>query len=40
MTVLDPSTLKELAGFNANYLHLDRAHDARDGVGGRAGDLI
>jgi hypothetical protein len=40
VTVLDPPALKELAGFNANYLHLDRVHDARDGVGDRAGDLV
>jgi CRP-like cAMP-binding protein len=40
VTVLDPPGLKDLAGFNANYLHLDRVHDARDGVGSRAGDLV
>lgn len=40
VTVLDPERLKELAGFNATYLHLDRVHDSRDGVGSRAGDLV
>lgn len=40
VTVLDRQGLKKLAGFNANYLHLDRVHDPRDGVGGRAGDLV
>lgn len=40
VAVLDPPALKELAGFNASYLHLDRAHDAHDGVGDRTGDLV
>ena len=40
LTVLDPERLKEVAGFNASYLHLDRAHDKRDGVADRAGDLV
>jgi CRP-like cAMP-binding protein len=40
VTVLDPPGLKELAGFNANYLHLDRVHDTDDRVGDRAGDLV
>ena len=40
LTVLDPPGLKKLAGFNANYLHLDRVHDTKDGIGNRAGDLV
>jgi CRP-like cAMP-binding protein len=40
LTVLDPDRLKEVAGFNASYLHLDRAHDRRDGISERAGDLV
>jgi CRP-like cAMP-binding protein len=40
LTILDPERLKEIAGFNPNYLHLDRAHDQRDGVADRAGDLV
>ena len=40
LTVLDPKRLKEVAGFNANYLHLDRAQDEQDGIAERAGDLI
>lgn len=40
LTVLDPMRLKDVARFNANYLHLDRAHDKRDGVADRAGDLV
>lgn len=40
LTVLDPKRLKQVAGFNANYLHLDRAHDRQDGMNQRAGDLI
>lgn len=40
VAILDPPRLKQLAGFNGNYLHLDRVHDARDGVGERAGDLV
>ncbi len=40
LTVLDPKRLKEVAGFNANYLHLDRAQDERDGLAERVGDLI
>jgi CRP-like cAMP-binding protein len=40
LTILDPERLKEVAGFNPNYLHLDRAHDQRDGIADRAGDLI
>ena len=40
LTVLDPKRLKQVAGFNANYLHLDRAQDEQDGIAGRAGDLI
>jgi CRP-like cAMP-binding protein len=40
LTILDPERLKEIAGFNSNYLHLDRAHDQQDGVADRAGDLV
>ena len=40
ITVLDRERLKAVAGFNANYLHLDRVHDARDGIAERAGDLV
>ena len=40
LTILDPERLKEIAGFNPNYLHLDRAHDQRDSVADRAGDLV
>jgi CRP-like cAMP-binding protein len=40
LTILDPPRLKQLAGFNANYLHLDRAHDQRGGIADRAGDLV
>jgi DNA-binding transcriptional regulator LsrR (DeoR family) len=40
LTVLDADRLKQVAGFNASYLHLDRAHDNRDGVSDRAGDLV
>jgi CRP-like cAMP-binding protein len=40
LTVLDPERLRDIAGFSANYLHLDRAHDPRDGLAGRTGDLV
>jgi len=40
VTVLDAERLRAVAGFNPNYLHLDRAHDVRDGVAERAGDLV
>ena len=40
LTVLDPKRLKQVAGFNANYLHLDRVHDPQDGMNERASDLI
>ena len=40
VTVLSPGRLKKLAGFNANYLHLDRVHDAQDEISARAGDLV
>jgi CRP-like cAMP-binding protein len=40
VTVLDAPRLKELAGFNPNYLHLDRVHDPRDGLDDRASDLV
>jgi CRP-like cAMP-binding protein len=40
VTILDLERLKELAGFNPNYLHLARAHDKRDHMGDRLGDLV
>ena len=40
LTVADPKGLKKLARFEANYLHLDRAHDDADGVSTRVGDLV
>jgi CRP-like cAMP-binding protein len=40
LTILDPARLKQVAGFNANYLHLDRAQDRTGQVGDRAGDLV
>jgi DNA-binding transcriptional regulator LsrR (DeoR family) len=40
LQVLDAKRLKERAGFNANYLHLDRAHDPEDSIDERAGDLV
>jgi CRP-like cAMP-binding protein len=40
VTVLDPDRLKKVAAFNSNYLHLARAHDNRDDVGNRLGDLV
>ena len=40
LTILDPERLKEIAGYNPNYLHLDRAHDKRDGIADRVGDLV
>jgi CRP-like cAMP-binding protein len=40
LTVLDADRLKQVAGFNASYLHLDRVHDHRDGISDRAGDLV
>ena len=38
--VPDPPALKQLAGFDATYLHLDRSHDTHDGVGDRTRDLV
>ena len=40
LTILDPERLKEIAGYNPNYLHLDRAHDKRGGIADRVGDLV
>lgn len=40
VTVPDPSGLKELAGFNASYLHLDRVRDTHDRVGDRTRGLL
>lgn len=39
VTVLDAKGLKAAAGFNGEYLHLDRAHEGGP-VGQRAGDLV
>lgn len=40
VAVLDAERLKAVAGFNASYLHLDRAHDERDALEQRIGDLV
>lgn len=40
VAILDAERLKALAAFNSNYLHLDRAHDARDHLADRLGDLV
>ncbi len=40
LTILDPDRLKEVGGFNARYLHLQRAHDPLDGVANRVGDRV
>ena len=40
VTITDPEGLKEAGQFNPNYLHLDRVHDERGGLAGRAGDLV
>lgn len=40
LTVLNPERLKEVGGFNARYLHLQRAHDPRDGIADRVGDRV
>jgi CRP-like cAMP-binding protein len=40
LTILDPVRLAAVAGFNPNYLHLDRAHDEQDGVASRVGHLV
>ena len=40
LTVLDPPRLKQVAQFNANYLHLERVHDPVGGIADRAGDLV
>lgn len=40
LSVIDPKGLKALAMFDAEYLHLDRAHDPKDGLAGRVGDLV
>jgi hypothetical protein len=40
VTVLDPPRLKAAARFHSEYLHLDRAHDPKDGISLRAGDLV
>ena len=40
LKILDAERLKQVAGFDANYLHLDRVHDEQDGLAKRAGDLV
>jgi CRP-like cAMP-binding protein len=42
LKVLDPARLKTVAGFSADYLHLQRVEhgDASEEVAGRAGDLV
>jgi CRP-like cAMP-binding protein len=40
LTVVAPERLKDIAGFSANYLHLNRAHDTQDGLNRRTGDLV
>jgi CRP-like cAMP-binding protein len=40
LTVLDPPRLKEVAKFNANYLHLIRTEGRDKEVSDRAGDLV
>ena len=40
LTVLDAEGLREVAQFNANYLHLNRTEKRDPEVAGRAGDLI
>jgi CRP-like cAMP-binding protein len=40
LKVVAPDRLKEIAGFSANYLHLNRAHDTHEGLNRRAGDLV
>jgi CRP-like cAMP-binding protein len=40
LTVLDAEGLREVAQFNANYLHLNRTEKRDPEVAGRAGDLV
>jgi transcription initiation factor IIE alpha subunit len=40
MTVLDPDRLRQLSGFNPNYLHLIRTREGHGKVAKRAGDLV
>jgi CRP-like cAMP-binding protein len=40
LTVLDPHRLKAIAGYEANYLHLDRTEGRDPDVSGRAADLV
>jgi len=40
LTVVAPDRLKEIAGFSANYMHLNRAHDTHEGLDRRTGDLV
>ena len=40
LKVVAPERLKDIAGFSANYLHLNRAHDTDDGLNRRTGDLV
>jgi len=40
MTVLDAERLRQVAGFNPNYLHLIRTEEGNSKVAERAGDLV
>ena len=40
MTVLDPDRLRQISGFNPNYLHLLRTQERDGNVAERAGDLV
>ena len=40
MTVLDPDRLRQISGFNPNYLHLIRTQERDGNVAERAGDLV
>ena len=40
LTVTDPKGLKDVAQFNANYLHLIRTEERESGVSERVGDLV
>lgn len=40
VAILDAPRLRDVSGFNPNYLHLDRVHDTQGGLAERAGDLV
>jgi len=40
VTILDTERLKEVGGYQSNYLHLDRTEQRDPEVSGRAGDLV